>query len=246
MNWAELLDRLRGNAGLSDRDLAATEKRKSWRVFHKIPLKAYGPREVPLELVATNFGPTGMRAETSQRLKKDDELRVEVERPGLPPDHFRVRVVWCRRRKDDGQHEVGVRFVDDAANNKLSAARFLLEECNLSIQNPREQRKAPRVQASRMAAVIATDDGEVSQAQVVDLSIGGVQLLSARRVPRGANLDLKITLAADLPALLCKGIVVRSSAEGLLRTSDLAVAFTEVPPDHKERLVSFLARLLRS
>jgi len=249
MKWAELLDRLRGTTGLTDKQVASIEKRHNWRVFRKIKLEAARTGSEPIDLVATNFGPGGMRAETSHKLKKDDTLSIRLA-PGagrlvVGDERFQVKVVWVRRRKSDGMNEVGLVFNAQEADNRLSAARFLLEQCNVSIQNPKEKRTAPRVQAERMTAAFAGDDGEVVSAQVVDLAVGGVQLLSPRMVPRGAALDLRISLAPDLPPLLCKGIVLRSSKEGQLRTVELGVAFTEVPSDHKDRLISFLGRLLR-
>lgn len=251
MNWAELLERLKGAKGLTDKQVAAMEKRHNWRVFRKIKLKASRPTGETLDLVATNFGPGGMRAETEGRLKKDDRLSIQftVGPAGsiiTSEEYFNVKVVWVRRRKSDSVHEVGLAFSAEDADHRLSAARFLLEECNVSIQNPREKRTAPRVAAERMSAVFATPDGEISTAQVVDLAVGGVQLLSPRAVSRGTELDLRITMAPDLPPLVCKGTVLRASREGQLRTVELGVAFTEVPPDHKDRLVSFLSRLLRA
>jgi len=242
VDWAALLARLRGGEP-TEKNVAAVEKRNAWRVFHKVKLKGERGKEL-FELVATNFGPGGMRIETATRLKKNDEIKVQVPRVTVADDTFSVRVVWCRKRTD-AVHEAGVVFAGSEAENRMSAARFLLEECKLSIQNPQEKRKAPRVAAERMSAVFATPDGEVTQAQVIDLGVGGVQLLSPRRVVRGTDIDLKVTLARDLQPILCKGTVVRSTAEGQLKTSQLAVAFTDVPNDHKERLVGFLSRLLR-
>ncbi len=190
-----------------------------------------------------------MRAESEQKVKKNDELSVRMAPDSAArfamAEAFKVRVAWVRHRKSDGLHEMGLAFAGQDADNRLSAARFLLEECKVSIHNPREKRTAPRVRAEQMVVMFATDDGQIEQGRVMDLAVGGLQFVSPRMVARGASLDLKIRMAPDLPPLLCKGTVVRSGLEGQLRTVEVAVAFTEVPADHKERLVSFLARLLR-
>lgn len=255
MGWLDVIERFRRTPSHvpSDKEVAAHEKRKAWRISRQVSMLGFRADGAKMEVLGTNFSPGGMRIETAQRLKKDEEIRLRVVRPreNQPrsledeDDQVRVSVRWCRGHRSLPNFESGVMFVGTDAATHRKIARFLLEDCKLGMYNPREKRKTPRTPVEHLKAVFSTSDGTMTDALVLDLAVGGVLLLSSRPLEGQESLVLKIFLSPDRPALDCKGTVVRVTRGPRPQTFEMGVMFTEVARDHTERLVSVLASRLR-
>lgn len=252
MNWLTILERLKQAGNKVDGQLAALERRSSWRVSRRVGLWGFRQDGEKLHLMAVNFGPGGLRLESPRRFRIGEDLALRVppkddQKRGLNDDSqdVRVKVVWCKKRKDYPTFDVGVQFTGNESDNARIAAKFLLDDCGVTIRNPKEKRRAPRAMVERMTGVFATKDGTMTNVQVLDLAVGGALINTPRNLEPGTDINLKIILGKDIQSLDCKAQVVRSRPGTEPRTFSLGLMFTEVQPDHKERLIKFLSRQLK-
>ncbi|MHB2021065.1 MAG: PilZ domain-containing protein [Candidatus Xenobia bacterium] len=253
MNWSEILDRLKILGGLSEEQLAAMERRGAWRVQRRVGMLGIRGGGEKVHLLAINFGPGGLRAESPIRLKLQEPLTVRVNRPGKGEkamhlddarDQVTVKVVWCQ--KAQANYHVGLAFCGGQSENEQAAARFLLEDCGVTIKSPKEKRRAPRTNPGGLSGFYASRDGRMHQVTVLDLAIGGALLESQHPAESGSTVNVKIFLSRDQPALDCKATVVRVRAGNTPRTHAIGVSFTEVQKDHKDRLIKYLSRQLKT
>lgn len=252
MGWTDLIERLKRATGLSDRQIASMEKRRAFRVPRRIGVIGVRANGDKIHLLGTNFGAQGVRVESPQRLRRHEILmlipsRQPEDRPAGGSESEssapHMRVVWTKRRKEEGSYEVGLVFILDTPHLRRAAAHFLLDDCRLGIRDPRENRKVPRVRAE-MAGVAMTEDCHSFDVTIKDIAMGGALLVSPRSVPRNTHLDIKVYLPEAPTPLQCHGTVVRTAKVG--KHTELGVAFTSVAADHKERLVSFLSQLMQT
>jgi hypothetical protein len=232
--------------------MAAYERRSTWRVTRRVGLWGFRQDAEKIHLMGINFGPGGLRVESPRRFRLQEDLMLRVppkgedKSKGLDDSNdVRVKVVWVKKRKDYPTFDVGLQFTGNETDNARLAARFLLDDCGVTIRNPKEKRKAPRALVDKMSAIFSTRDGSMVNAGVIDLSVGGALLQSPRNVPAGEAVSVKIILAKDIPSLDCKATVIRSRPGTEPRTFALGIQFSQVPEDHKDRLVKFLSRQLK-
>lgn len=253
MGWTDLIDRFKRAAGLAGgatEAIAASEKRRAFRVARHVALLGFRANGQKVNLLAIEFGATGLRVESPARLEKDEVLRLVLEQAqahrgdvDVDDDAPRARVVWARKRKDLPTQHAGLAFVLDTPEQRRAAAHFVLDDCRVGIRNPRESRKVPRVRAD-MEALLMTSDGSTVKARARDIALGGVLLDSPRDFGNGTVLDVKVFLPGDAPALVCQGQVLRCVRLGP-RAYELGLVFTKVADDHQERLVACLSEMLR-
>lgn len=252
MRWVDILERLKRATGLTDRQVAALEKRRAFRVTRRMGLLCVrdGGEKVPL--LALDFGAQGLRVESPVRLRKDEIVvlytarKPELHRQDIDVDDDapRARIVWTRKRKDQPSHEVGMAFLLDSPAERRAAAHFLLDDCRVGIRNPKEHRKSPRV-AAEMRGMVMTADCNMWDVTVKDIAVGGVLVVGGRPLERNTSVDVKVFLPDTAHALTCTGTVVRCLRLGT-RSFELGIAFTSVGDDHRDRLVTALSRLMNS
>lgn len=250
MRWSDILERLWKATGLTDRQLAKLEKRKALRVTRRFGLIGIreGGENVPL--MALDCAATGMRVECAERLKKGEILTLtlrapDARRPSINPREVALaRAVWIRKQKNLLTHEVGLGFVLDTQDQRRGVAYFLLHECKVGIANPRENRQAPRVGAN-VRAQIKIAGREAMTATVKDIAVGGLLLISPESLERRIKVEVAVFLPGTSSPLECAGDVVRCAKIDHVK-HELGIVFTSVPDDHKERLVSYLSKLLQA
>lgn len=243
MKWLQFLQRqLRPSVGA---DVAYTEKRDTWRVFHEVRLDARRASGEKFEVHTANFGPGGIGVESSQPVKKSEVITLNLEAPGLSATTA-ARAVWVSRRRSNGVHDVGLSFVDGPNGRPRDFVQMLLEDCRLSIENPQERRRAPRVRVEQMGAELALQTGETLRTRVMDLSVGGAQLLSTRKLPKGTRFTMRIELERNVEALIFLARVVREGSVGELQTVPLSVQFVEVSDAQRSRLAKYVANLFQT
>lgn len=241
MKWLRFLQRQLKPAVSAK--VAYTEKRDTWRVFHEVPLEVLRAQGEKVEVQSANFGPGGMGVETSKPFKKGDEVTLIFEMPGVAA-RVKGRCVWVSRKKS-GAHSVGFHFIDGPDGRARDFLRALLEDCRLSIQNPQERRRAPRVRVDMMSAELVLS-GDTVRARVIDLSVGGAQVLCTRPLMRGTRFTMRIDLGNEVEALIFMARIVRQGATGELQTVPLSVQFLEVSEAQRLRIANFIAGLLQS
>jgi hypothetical protein len=252
----DILERMYGALRSGDnKNVATVERRRAWRVIRRVGLVGFRDNGDKLDLMGIDFSPGGMRIESPKKLKKGEMLRLTVAklRSGddrrvsleAAEDVLLAQVVWCAPRRDLTL-ECGLQFMVDDVKQRPIIARFLLDDCKVGISNPKEKRKVPRM-PTEMKGLVALSDGSTVDVRVLDLGLGGALINAPRDIAKNTILDLKIFLGGDGSTLQCKGAVVRSMAAGAtskVRTYDMGIYFTDVPADHKERLVGFLSKKL--
>jgi hypothetical protein len=251
MSWVDILERLKRATGLTDRQVAAMEKRRAFRVVRRVGLLGIRPGGDKVPMMALDFAAQGLRVESPVRLRKEEIVVLyralqpeDLHRHDIDADDDapRARVVWVRKRKDSVSFELGMAFLIDSAAQRKAVAHFLLDDCRVGIRNPREMRRTPRV-AAELRGLVMTADCNTSDVTVKDLAVGGALVVSPRQIERNSPVDLKIFLPNAPQALQAKGTVVRCLRVGA-RSFELGVSFTTVADDHRDRLVSCLSRLL--
>lgn len=246
MGWSSFLGRLMQATGLTARQVASMEKRRVFRVRRHISLQGVRANGEPITLVAVNFGAWGMQVESPLRLRRDEAITLHRARQPEERDAPRGgaplgRVVWVRRRKSGGIHDVGLVFVTDTDAQRRDAAAFLVNDCRVGVADPREHRRAPRV-PTEMRGSIMTPDCRTSEVVVQDIAVGGALAVSPRSVERNVDIDMKVVVSEGTAPLSFHGTVVRSIRRG--RGYELGVAFTAVSAAHRDALVAYLSRRL--
>lgn len=258
MGWMDIIDRLKEATGLTDRQVAAMEKRGSLRIQKRVSMIGIrvGDGEISdkIPMLAVDLAAKGLRVEVPLRLKKDDlytlhkEIHLESEQRrtniDVECDAPLARVVWCRKRRDVLHHDVGLSFVIDTADQRRAVAHFLLSECRVGISDPREHRKAPRV-FSDTKAYLRTADGNTIEASARDIAVGGALILTNQPVERNTRLEIRLFLPGSSETLHCRGVVVRCLKVDV-REWELGVAFTDVEKDHRNRLIAALSKALNT
>src|ERR1700722_15480256 len=130
MNWLTILERLKQAGNKVDGQVAAFERRSTWRVSRRVGLWGFRNDGEKLHLMAVNFGPGGLRLESPRRFKVTAELALRGppkgdKGGGLNDDSndVRVKVVWCKKRKDYPTFDVGVQFTGNDGDNARVAAK---------------------------------------------------------------------------------------------------------------------------
>lgn len=239
MKWLRALQQAFRPA--SDSSSAYTEKRDTWRVFHEVRLEGVRASGERVELISTNFGPGGMGVESTKPVKKNDTLKLVLELPGVQAEAS-ARAVWVNRTSSGGAYEVGLKF----ASGSREFVQTLLDDCRLSIQNPKERRRLPRVRVDSMGAEVGLPTGQVIRARVQDLSVGGALLLSTVNLEKGTRFTVRVNLGEQVEALIFQARVVRIGPPGELRTIPLSVQFLEISDSQRNVLASYVGRLLQS
>lgn len=249
MRWGDFFDRLRRASGLTDRQVASLEKRKAFRVdrrFGVIGIRHHGEN---VAFMALDCAPTGLRIESAMRLKVGETLTLTVAEPGSRRPSMnseeipKARVVWVRKQKNLMTYEAGLAFLIDTPVQRRGVAYFLLEECKVGIHNPRENRKAPRVETD-MHAIVRGKGFEEQSCKVRDISASGIMLISMKPLERSQTVNVSVHLPGEKKMLECEGDIVRCIKSGK-DAFELGVSFTSVADDHKERLIAYLSRLLQ-
>ena len=249
MGWTDLFERLRRATGLTSSQVAAIEKRRAFRVRRRMSLSGTRKDGQSIALVAVNFGPRGLRVETSVRLKRDEALHLqrvlqpeEREVGSLPPS-FLTRVIWVRPQPRSLGYEVGLVFVTSTESQARAAATFLVDG-HVGYRDPRENRRAPRY-AGDVRGSLMTPDCHTYEVAVRDISVGGALVLMARPVERNTEVALKFTLPHTSSPITCQGTVVRCTrVRG--GAHELGIAFTGQNTEHRGALVDRLSLLLQS
>lgn len=256
MGWMDIIDRLKQATGLTDRQVAALEKRGSLRIQKRVSMIGIrvgdGKVSEKVPMLAVDLAAKGLRVEAPVRLKKDElytlhkELHSESDARrtniDVECDAPLARVVWCRKRKDALHHDVGLSFVIDTAEQRRAVAHFLLEDCRLGIRDPREHRKAPRV-ASETRAYLRTLEGNTVEGSARDIAVGGALVVTTQPLERNTRLEIRIFLPGSAETLHCNGTVVRCIKIDT-REWELGISFTAVENDHRNRLVAALSKAL--
>lgn len=253
MGWMDVINRLKDAVGLTDRQVAALERRRVLRVQKKVGVVGIRCTSENVQMVAHDFGPRGLRLETATRLQKDEPLMIysahqhkqsfrNVEYGDDPTAPVGI-VVWVKPSKDGLSNQIGLSFKMETEAERENVARFLLNDCEVGLTSSgKEHRLAPRVQ-STLDARLETPNGEMS-GTVRDIAVGGALITVDQAMNRHSIVKTHIRLPDSAQPLVCRGVVVRC----LQKENDqyeLGIAFTTVPPDHKERLVSVLSRKMR-
>lgn len=248
MAWMDFLGRLLRATGLTDRQVAALEKRRTFRVARRIGLLGVREGGDNVPLVAANFGAWGLRVASPVRLRKDEVLTLHRARQPEEGEALvavaspTARVVWSRRRKAGASYETGLVFVTDTDAQRRAAAAFLVDDCRVGIRDARENRRAPRV-AAEMRGSVMTPDCRIYDVVVRDVAVGGVLATSNRAIERNVEVNLKVALPQVAQPLACRGTVVRCTRRG--PQYELGIAFTAVSDAHREALVSYLSGQMR-
>ncbi|NDD30895.1 MAG: PilZ domain-containing protein [Proteobacteria bacterium] len=253
MGWMEIIERLKQATGLTDKQVAALEKRGALRVSKRVSLIGLYERE-RVQMLAVDLSAKGLRVEASARMKKGDRVviykdnhhegdkhRVNID---VLDDAPVATVVWCRRSRSGLHHDVGLEFLIDTAAQKKAVAHFLLGDCKVGLRDPREHRKAPRI-SSDMKAYVQTPDRTTYDATARDIAVGGALIIVGHPIERNTPVNVQVFLPGSKDALQGSGRVVRCT-QVEVRKWELGIAFTQVNPDHRDRLVAALSSVLHT
>lgn len=259
MGWTDIIERFKYVVGLSEAQVAAEERRRMQRVSRQIGLIGVRDQPVQVVLTALDIGPRGLRVEGDRRLKNGERLYLYKTAPdgnrrnmvwkrvldfGKDLTAPCATVVWVRASRERTSFQAGLTFDTRTKAQRESVARFLLEECKVSVGEGRENRKAPRL-AAELPVVVGTASDGTFDGLVRDIAVGGALISVGAPLPRNTSVSASITLASKDAPLMCQGVVVRC----LKREADtweLGVAFTSVASDHRDRLVALLSKNLRA
>lgn len=244
INLGNLLHRLFESVGGSHSPASTREQRGTWRVQRRLALPALRADGSELRLLAVNFGTGGIRVEPAIRLERGEVLEILAPYPGHTDARFSVEVVWCRARSSDQRLEAGLKFKPSQGKAARAAARFLLEECKVSVHAAQEHRRAPRLSTYRLKVTCALADRTPLSGNIADLATGGVLCVLGEKLARGTRAALRLDLQDGKAALECQGEVVRCKSAGLGDRFEIAFAFVQPTPEHREHLVSYLEGLM--
>lgn len=248
MSWGNLVGKLRDvlvPKGKSD----ALEKRKTWREKGKVEVLGFRADGEELDLVVIEFSAGGIRLQSPFPLKKGEELTLRLSRgkhqafslDEKQQQDPRVRVMWSQRRGVGSTYHCGAMFVMDDPAQRKAVARFLIEDCKVTIRNPEEKRKTTRV-SLHAKAVFSSPDGSMTAAEVLNISLGGASLKANRSLQVSTRVHLKVKLS-DKRDFECNGVIVRCQEVGQHRIYKLAVKFEEPPEEQQKILLAGLAEL---
>lgn len=253
MGWMDVINRIKDAVGLTDKQVAALERRQVLRVHKKVSMVGVRCTNEQVPLIAVDFGPRGVRVESARPIEMADKMMIysahrcnEAFRNieyGEDPNAPMAVVVWTKKTPKEGMgHAAGLAFVMETEAQHEAVAHFLLDDCEVGIAEGREHRMAPRISAE-LPATLTTAEKQVLQGTVRDIAVGGALVWVASAVPRRTIVEVKVTLPGAATPLVCRGLVVRCVDRGD-DGFELGLAFTVVPADHKERLVAVLSKNL--
>lgn len=252
MGWMDIIKRLQDAVGLTDRQVVALERRRRVRQRKRIAVIGVRKTDEQVHMVALDFGPSGLRVEMAKRLQKGETLmlfgsrkvRQSFRNVGYGSDATAPygQIVWVKPQKDNMSFTAGLTFMLETGDDRAAVARFLLDECDSGITEGREHRLAPRV-SSQLSGHLKMPWNESIEGTVRDIAVGGALFITSQPIPRHTVVEVHVDLPDAGTQLVCRGMVVRCLPKGT-NICELGIAFTVVAPDHKERLITTLARML--
>lgn len=252
MGWMDVIRRLQDAVGLTDRQVVALERRRLLRVPKRVAIVGIRKTDEQVHMVALDAGPNGLRVELGKRLQKGETLmlysarqaRQSFRNVGFGSDAAAVygKIVWVKGHKDKIGHSAGIAFVLESGEDRAAVARFLLDDCDVGLVEGREHRMAPRV-TSELSGFLKMPWNESIEGTVRDIAVGGALFIVSQPIPRHTIAEVHVDLPGMTTPLVCRGLVVRCIPRGT-DVCELGIAFTVVAPDHKERLITTLARML--
>lgn len=165
------------------------ERRETVRLRCRFPVQAKAGKE-NFEVVVLNASLTGLCLESERKLKPKRELMLHYDELGGPVS---VKVAWCRALKGSSKYQSGVIYGSGKEELKDSWIKPALKKMGFKPGRIGEKRKLLRVQGSYKCLLKSMAGDVYTDAEVVNLSIGGMQVEGGVELP----LNLKLRVKTD-------------------------------------------------
>lgn len=165
------------------------ERRETVRLRCRFPVQAQAGKR-NFEVIVLNASLTGLCLETDRKLRTKQQLVLHYGELG---GSVTVKVAWCRALKGSSKFESGVLYCSDKEELKDSWIKPALKKMGFKPGRIGEKRKLLRVQGSYRCLLKSMAGDVYTDAEVLNLSIGGMQVEGGVELP----LKLKIRVKTD-------------------------------------------------
>ncbi len=221
------------------------ERREQVRLRCHYPVKVNSGGST-FRSVVTDVGPRGLRLKFVNPMRKGSVTTItyDHEESGRPP--VQCRTVWCRKRRFSPDRIAGVEFTGGLEAVTGSWVGQVLEELGFSGNdeggNPRRWVRAD----THFPARLQLKGGPELEARVVNLGVGGAQLLSdhASAEP-GTPALLKMGPYEGLPELEMEAQLLSVAPDELIDGALWRLRFEHTDPIRVEALGKYVLHMLR-
>lgn len=149
---------------------------------------------------------TGLCLEASEPLKVGQKISLARDDFGHP---WEGEVLWCRPRSKNKGYLAGVGYPSDPEMLGNSWLQPALLAIGFQTELLGEKRRTLRVPANDIACHLRSLEGEeIASARICNLSLGGVQLCSPKRLKETTSLLIETEMKRGLPTLNCRSKVM--------------------------------------
>lgn len=205
-----LLDEIRNTYELLKFPGKSENERRSYIRYKAELAVQFQDKQTEISAVTVDIGGGGFRLVHKEPLNQGQEYEFKVFLSSLKtPISIVGKVVWQKSIPEDEKYETGVTFSNISDTDRVVLQNILEEHYTPALPPGAERRQFLRV-PKLLFATIEVEEGknkDVFSGLIVDISMGGVRVLSARQVPDGAMLHLNVELE-EHSVLKLKGKVV--------------------------------------
>lgn len=161
----------------------------------ELPIQ-FEDRHIEVRTLTTDIGGGGFRIVHNEPLNQDREYEFKIFLGALDtPISINGRVVRQQFMQNEDKFEIGIFFSNISDQDRATLQNALAEKYSPDIPPGSEKRKFLRVPKLLFATVeIEGKNKDIFSGLIVDISMGGVRLLSARNIPEKAILNLNVEL----------------------------------------------------
>lgn len=172
-------------------------ERRSYTRYKAELLVQFKDKQADVRALTVDIGGGGLRFVYKSPLDQEQEYEFKIFLDLLDtPIAAGGRVVWQKLIPEEEKYEIGIFFSNISDKDRVILQNILAEHYNPALPPGSERRQFLRVPKLLFATVEMEEGGnkEIFSGLIVDISMGGVRLLSARQVPNGATLHLNVEL----------------------------------------------------
>ncbi|MDQ7824292.1 MAG: PilZ domain-containing protein [Candidatus Eremiobacteraeota bacterium] len=156
----------------------------------------------------------GLGMECSKPFRKDEQVDIIVPKDKgvfskfrFSQDTVKARVVWTRKKKNVEIYAAGVRFADSRINLRDSWVFGLLGLYGFQVKYSEQRRKVIRYPTSIKVKYIEPRGYYNGWGTLVDLSLGGLSMLTHEEIQKQVVLDFELGPSHKLPILYLRGTI---------------------------------------
>ena len=220
------------------------ERREQVRLRCHYPVKVTSGANT-FRSVVTDVGPRGLRLKFVSPLRKGSLTSITYDHEDTGRPAVQCRTVWCRKRRFSPDRVAGVEFVGGLESVTGSWVGLVLDELGFNAGDEGNPRRWVRAE-THFPARLQLNGGPELEARVVNLGVGGAQLLTDQAVGEpGKTARLRMGPWEGLPPLEIEAQLLSVAPDELVDGALWRVRFEHADPTKVEGLGRYVLHMLR-